>query len=151
MSTAKLPLTVAAAMAAGWTSIQAECPGHQISQIPWTMIAGGRERALASIVRRLRCIAAVSHHQPSIFTDQCPVVAMACRARSGWRSCTGPPLGRHPARFQVTMFPNGGRSPLKEGGSAMTGFRPSAVSVATRASIVIVGFDGRQLGCQGAG
>jgi len=53
--TAKLPLTVAAAKAAGWTSIQAECPGHQISQIPWTMIAGGPERSLTSIVKRLRC------------------------------------------------------------------------------------------------
>jgi hypothetical protein len=55
MSTAKLPLTVAAAMAAGFTSIQAECPGHQTSQIPWALIAGGRERSLASIVKRLRC------------------------------------------------------------------------------------------------
>jgi hypothetical protein len=53
--TAKLPLTVAAAKAAGWTAIQAECVGHQITQIPWTMIDGDPERTLASIVTRLRC------------------------------------------------------------------------------------------------
>jgi hypothetical protein len=53
--TAKLPLTVAAAQAAGWTAIQAGCPGHHISQIPWTMIGGGGQRSLASIVKRLRC------------------------------------------------------------------------------------------------
>jgi hypothetical protein len=68
--TAKLPLTVAAAIAAGWTSIQAECPGHQLSHIPWTMIAGGGQRTLASIVKRLRCHrcakppAAVYLHRP---------------------------------------------------------------------------------------
>lgn len=50
-----VPRTVGAAIAAGWTAIRAECPGHQITELPWTMIPGGRERALADIVRRLRC------------------------------------------------------------------------------------------------
>jgi hypothetical protein len=51
----KLPLTVAAAKAEGWTSIRAVCVDHQITDIPWTMIDGGPMRSLASIVKRLRC------------------------------------------------------------------------------------------------
>jgi hypothetical protein len=50
-----VPATVGEAIAAGWVAIRAECPGHQISQIPWTMIAGGEARTLASIAARLRC------------------------------------------------------------------------------------------------
>src|SRR5207248_1671759 len=55
--TAKLivPLTVGAAIDAGWTAIRATCHGHQVTEIPWTMIEGGAERTLASIVKKLRC------------------------------------------------------------------------------------------------
>jgi hypothetical protein len=55
--TAKLivPLTVGAAIDASGTAIRATCPGHQITDIPWTMIEGGRDRTLAGIVNKLRC------------------------------------------------------------------------------------------------
>lgn len=60
--TAKLPLTVAAAKADGWTCIRVECrgragcrSGHHTTEIPWTMIGGGPLRSLGSIVQGLRC------------------------------------------------------------------------------------------------
>lgn len=50
----KVPLTVGQAKAAGWIALQAHCT-HHTTQIPWTMLAGGDDRTLSSIVAKLRC------------------------------------------------------------------------------------------------
>jgi hypothetical protein len=52
--TKKLPLTIAAAKAEGWTSIRAVCVHHTVD-IPFGLIAGGAQRSLANIVKQLRC------------------------------------------------------------------------------------------------